>query len=166
MKGRVDHWESIPCPSSALHTRVVLPLHQHQSIPNPEVPLLHLTSLPTETIVIISHLKSSLTMQMSRYWHWGVISKCCYTTSYPNTSKQSRLSARLNQVLTIRKYEINRRQSGSYNRDVLHTHIVTLHIHPAISIAPLQVLYYSEALPTTARILYRSFTPKHTGNCR
>src|SRR6218665_1875341 len=36
---------------------------------------------------------------------------------------------------------------------------------PAISIAPLQVLYYSEALPTTARILYRSFTPKRTGNC-
>src|SRR6218665_2780887 len=35
-----------------------------------------------------------------------------------------------------------------------------------ISIAPLQVLYYSEALPTTARILYRSFTPKRTGNCR
>jgi len=31
---------------------------------------------------------------------------------------------------------------------------------PAISIAPLQVLYYSEALPTTARILYRSFTPE------
>src|SRR6218665_392391 len=31
---------------------------------------------------------------------------------------------------------------------------------PAISIAPLQVHYYSEALPTTARILYRSFTPK------
>src|SRR6218665_3243783 len=29
-----------------------------------------------------------------------------------------------------------------------------------ISIAPLQVLYYSEALPTTPRILYRSFTPK------
>ena len=39
-------------------------------------------------------------------------------------------------------------------------------IHSAISIAPLQVLYYSEALPTTARILYRSFTPKRTGNCR
>ena len=37
---------------------------------------------------------------------------------------------------------------------------------PAISIAPLQVLYYSEALPTTARILYRSLTPKRTGNCR
>ena len=35
---------------------------------------------------------------------------------------------------------------------------------PAISIAPLQVLYYSEALPTTARIPYRSFTPKRTGN--
>jgi len=39
-------------------------------------------------------------------------------------------------------------------------------IHSAISLAPLQVLYYSEALPTTARILYRSFTPKRTGNCR
>src|SRR6218665_1467591 len=37
---------------------------------------------------------------------------------------------------------------------------------PAISIAPLQVLYYLEALPTTARILHRSFTPKRTGNCR
>src|SRR6218665_860815 len=36
----------------------------------------------------------------------------------------------------------------------------------AISIAPLQVLYYSEALPATARILCRSFTPKRTGNCR
>src|SRR6218665_3811189 len=36
----------------------------------------------------------------------------------------------------------------------------------AISIVPIQVLYYSEALPTTARILYRSFTPKRTGNCR
>ena len=35
-----------------------------------------------------------------------------------------------------------------------------------ISLAPLQVLYFSEALPTTARILYRSFTPKRTGNCR
>ena len=33
-------------------------------------------------------------------------------------------------------------------------------IHSAIYIAPLQVLYYSEALPTTARIPYRSFTPK------
>src|SRR6218665_3052465 len=33
-----------------------------------------------------------------------------------------------------------------------------------IFIAPLQVLYYSEALPTTARILYRSFTPRRTGN--
>src|SRR6218665_3427251 len=28
---------------------------------------------------------------------------------------------------------------------------------PGISIAPLQVLYYSEGLPTTARILYRRF---------
>jgi len=31
---------------------------------------------------------------------------------------------------------------------------------------PLQVLYYSEALPTTTRILYRSLTLKRTGNCR
>src|SRR6218665_279418 len=30
----------------------------------------------------------------------------------------------------------------------------------AISIAPLQVLYYSEALPTTAWMLYRSFTTR------
>ena len=37
---------------------------------------------------------------------------------------------------------------------------------PGISIAPLQVLYYSEALPTSARIMYRSFMPKRTGNCR
>ena len=37
---------------------------------------------------------------------------------------------------------------------------------PAISIAPLQVLCYWEALPTTVRILYRSFTPRRTGNCR
>src|SRR6218665_3775402 len=45
--------------------------------------------------------------------------------------------------------------------------IFSVHLFiPAISIAPLQVLYYSEALPTTARILYRSFTPKRTGNCR
>src|SRR6218665_1659663 len=44
--------------------------------------------------------------------------------------------------------------------DFIHSFI------PAISIAPLQVLYPSEALPTKARILYRSFTPKHTGNCR
>ena len=35
----------------------------------------------------------------------------------------------------------------------------------AISIAPLQVPYYSEALPTTARVLYRSFMLKRTGNC-
>src|SRR6218665_1731340 len=46
---------------------------------------------------------------------------------------------------------------GSRNlRQFIHSFI------PAISIAPLQVLYYSEALPTTARILYRSFTPKRT----
>ena len=42
----------------------------------------------------------------------------------------------------------------------VHSHSFIL----AISIAPLQVHYYSEALPTTARILYRSFTPKRAGN--
>ena len=47
-----------------------------------------------------------------------------------------------------------------YDDSFIHSFI------PAISIAPLQVLYYSEALLTTARILYRRFTPKHTGNCR
>ena len=49
------------------------------------------------------------------------------------------------------------------------TYIMYVFIHSfilAISIAPLQVLYHSEALPTTSRILYRSFTPKRTGNCR
>ena len=36
----------------------------------------------------------------------------------------------------------------------------------AISIAPLQVLYDSESFPKTARILYRSLTPKRTCNSR
>src|SRR6218665_3937058 len=52
---------------------------------------------------------------------------------------------------------------------IMEIYAQLLFIHsfiPAISIAPLQVLCYSEALPTTARILYRSFTPKRTGNCR
>ena len=39
-------------------------------------------------------------------------------------------------------------------------------IHSGHFYSALQVLYYSEALPTTARTLYRSFTPKRTGNCR
>src|SRR6218665_3161802 len=47
-----------------------------------------------------------------------------------------------------------------HERSDLHSFIL------AISVAPLQVLYYSEALLTTARILYQSFTPKRTGNCR
>jgi len=33
-----------------------------------------------------------------------------------------------------------------------------------ISITPLQVHYYLEALSTTAQILYRGFTPKRTSN--
>jgi len=47
--------------------------------------------------------------------------------------------------------------------------VASINIHSfilVISIAPLQVLYYSEALRTTSRILYRSFTPNRTGNCR
>jgi len=49
------------------------------------------------------------------------------------------------------------------------TILLLLFIHSfilAISIAPLQVLYYSEALLTTAQILYWSFTLKCTGNRR
>src|SRR6218665_3746815 len=38
------------------------------------------------------------------------------------------------------------------------------HFYSASS-SPL-LLYYSEALPTTGRILFRSFTLKLTGNCR
>jgi len=44
--------------------------------------------------------------------------------------------------------------------DFIHSFILV------ISIAPLHVHYYSEALPTAARILYRSFTPKRTDNCK
>src|SRR6218665_1856567 len=46
------------------------------------------------------------------------------------------------------------RNKGRQIHSFIHSFIL------AISIAPLQVLYLSEALPTTARILYRSFTPK------
>jgi len=41
-----------------------------------------------------------------------------------------------------------------------------IHSFRLFFIAPLQVLYNSESLPTTARILYRSLTPKRTGNCK
>ena len=44
-----------------------------------------------------------------------------------------------------------------YNYLIIHSLIHSFIL--AISIAPLQVLCHSEALPTTARILYRSFTP-------
>src|SRR6218665_2950424 len=62
-----------------------------------------------------------------------------------------------------------RGRRGRRGRVVKHYYIFLSFIHsfiPAISIAPLQVLYYLEALPTTTRILYRSFTPKRTCNCR
>ena len=58
------------------------------------------------------------------------------------------------------------RQIGSYWTSAIVTNPFIHSFIPVISIAPFQVLYYSEALPTTARILYRSFTPKCTGNCR
>src|SRR6218665_2185492 len=59
-----------------------------------------------------------------------------------------------------------KRTSAEYNNNNNNNNNIHSFIHSAISIAPLQVLYYSEALPTTARILHRSFTPKRTGNCR
>ena len=43
---------------------------------------------------------------------------------------------------------------------IIHSFIHSGHFYSAPSIP-----YYSEALPTTARILYRSFTPKRTSNC-
>src|SRR6218665_2159440 len=58
------------------------------------------------------------------------------------------------------------RQSARAQRPKLNAYSFIHSFIPAISIAPLQVLYYSEALPTTTRILYRSSTPKRTGNCR
>jgi len=48
--------------------------------------------------------------------------------------------------------------------DFIHSFIHSFIL--AIYKAPLQVHYYSEALSTTALILYRSFTSKRTGNCR
>ena len=52
------------------------------------------------------------------------------------------------------------KELAKVNRFSIHSFIL------AISIAHFQAHYYSEALQTTARILYRSFTPKRTGNCR
>src|SRR6218665_2342579 len=61
----------------------------------------------------------------------------------------------------FKEMNVNSKMQYSSNTvNELHSFIL------AISIAPLQVLYHSEALPTTARTLYRSFTPKRTGNCR
>src|SRR6218665_195861 len=50
------------------------------------------------------------------------------------------------------------RGDGRPCEDLSHSFIPSF--NQAISIAPLPVLYYSKALPTTARILCRSFTPK------
>src|SRR6218665_1730751 len=54
------------------------------------------------------------------------------------------------------------RPLGDFTFSSLFIHSLILDI----SIALFQVHYYSEALLTTARILYRSFTPKRTGNCK
>src|SRR6218665_4182333 len=56
--------------------------------------------------------------------------------------------------------------SAEWSATDVHSFIHSGHFYSAHSIAPIQVLYYSEALPTIARILYRRFTPKRTGNCR
>ena len=83
----------------------------------------------------------------------------------------TKTSARM--VSHVRKCSIRLRNFACC---LLHTYMLAhihtyMHIHSfililAISIAPLQVLYYSEALPTTARTLYQSFTPKRTSKCR
>src|SRR6218665_3977033 len=64
-------------------------------------------------------------------------------------------------LFILSKYEIlaPKKQTSFLEEDSKHSFIL------AISIAPLQVLYYSQAFPTTAWILYRSFTPKRRRNC-
>ena len=59
----------------------------------------------------------------------------------------------------VERRKLRKKSRGKRRRQAIHSFIL------AISIAPLKVLYYSEALPTTTRIglLYRSFTPKRTG---
>src|SRR6218665_2633518 len=55
-----------------------------------------------------------------------------------------------------RRQQLKSRLSSGPHDDVSLLTYMHMFIHsfiPAISIAPLQVLYYSEALPTTARIL-------------
>ena len=52
--------------------------------------------------------------------------------------------------VVVRSYKLNNLRLGVNGNLALGT---TIHSFiPAISIAPLQVLYYSEALPTTVRI--------------
>src|SRR6218665_3766421 len=73
------------------------------------------------------------------------------------------VSPPIRSTLHLLTFYVSSRLGMALVPDILFFHSF---IHSAISIAPLQVIYYSEALPTTARILYRSFTPKRTGNCR
>src|SRR6218665_555190 len=72
----------------------------------------------------------------------------------------NRLNIRIGIIDRKRLWTSESDEERTIPQNIIHSFI------PAISIAPLQVLYHSEALPTTARILYQSFTPKRTGNCR
>src|SRR6218665_136587 len=98
-------------------------------------------------------------------WIWCRMEKISWT-EHISHEELLKLVEEERSLLTIiirtrqRNWMGNIMRGDSLQREILiHSFIL------AISIAPLQVLHYSEALPTTARILYRSFTPKRTGNC-
>ena len=83
-----------------------------------------------------------LTQKLSQAIRQLILLKRCNTNSFTCIMNNNQLGFRIN-----------------HSTESIHSFI------PAISIAPLQVIYYLEALPTTARILYLSFMPKRTGNC-
>src|SRR6218665_848042 len=91
-----------------------------------------------------------------------------YTLTFMQKYTQLRTNTGIHANKQTRTYaHINSHMHTYTNvRTNTRTHTLINSFIPAISIALLQVLYYSEALPTTARILYRIFTPKRTGNCR
>src|SRR6218665_1574387 len=89
-----------------------------------------------------------------------IVPSLVYWTLLPEQGESLQLQKLINDT-----YIPNMSIPDAYIPDT-YIHTFTHSFIPAISIAPLQVLYHSEALLTTARILYRSFTPKRTGNCR
>ena len=91
----------------------------------------------------------------------SVTTTACAVTSGSRPSARGSGSASL--LLMVRHWQVISRISKGSQNILIYNFIIHSFI-PAISTAPLQVLYYSEALPTTARILYRRFTPKRTGN--